>query len=370
MTNTTHPAAKSAGIAASISSAGRVLIVDDNSVNLLLLAKLAESVTGTPAVTFEDPVKAVEWCKVNEPDLILVDFMMPKMNGHDFIRAIRTLPCCDDVPIVMVTTENEKAVRHEALEIGATEFLAKPVDVPECRSRIRNLLALRHAQNLLRDEKKLLQYEVEIATAAIVERERELILRLSKAAEFRDPETGAHVQRMAHYSKLIAKRLGMPASFQQLLLEAAPMHDIGKLGIPDYILLKPGKLTDAEMAIMRHHPTIGANILEGSDIPLLQLGEEIARTHHEKFDGTGYPLGLSGENIPLSGRIVAVADVFDALSSERPYKKAWSPERAKSFLMESAGTHFCPVCVNAFIGAWDEAMEIKSTFTDTETVGY
>ena len=188
-----------------------VLIVDDNAVNLLLLATLTESVSGFPAISFDDPLKACEWCQSNTPDLILVDYMMPGLNGHDFIRNVRKLPHCMDVPIVMVTTENEKAVRHEALSLGATEFLAKPVDIPECRSRIRNLLALRHSQNLIKDRAKLLEHEVQLATAAIIERERELIVRLSKAAEFRDPETGAHVQRMAHYSRIIAKKMGLSA---------------------------------------------------------------------------------------------------------------------------------------------------------------
>ncbi|WP_245937076.1 HD domain-containing phosphohydrolase [Undibacterium pigrum] len=341
-----------------------VLIVDDNAVNLLLLATLTESVSGVPAVSFDDPVTAAEWCQSNTPDLILVDYMMPGLDGHDFIRIVRKLPHCVDVPIVMVTTENEKTVRHEALSLGATEFLAKPVDVPECRSRIRNLLALRHSQNLIKDKAKLLEHEVRQATAAIIDRERELIVRLSKAAEFRDPETGAHVQRMAHYSRIIAKKLNLSVEFQQLLLDAAPMHDVGKMGIPDHILLKPGRLNEEEMIIMRRHAEIGAVILAGSSAPLIQLGEEIARTHHEKYDGTGYPNKLVGESIPLSGRIVAVADVFDALTSERPYKKAWSDESAQQFLQDNAGSHFCPVCVAAFIESWDEVMEVKAKLLD------
>ncbi len=341
-----------------------VLIVDDNAVNLLLLATLTESVSGSPAISFDDPLKACEWCQSNTPDLILVDYMMPGLNGHDFIRNVRKLPHCMDVPIVMVTTENEKAVRHEALSLGATEFLAKPVDIPECRSRIRNLLALRHSQNLIKDRAKLLEHEVQLATTAIIERERELIVRLSKAAEFRDPETGAHVQRMAHYSRIIAKKMGLSAEFQQLLLDAAPMHDVGKLGIPDHILLKPGRLDDDELRIMRRHAEIGSVILAGSSAPLIQLGEEIARTHHEKYDGTGYPNNLAGENIPLSGRIVAVADVFDALTSVRPYKKAWSDEDARKFLQDNASSHFCPICVAAFIDAWDEVLEVKASLQD------
>ncbi|MFZ6673141.1 HD domain-containing phosphohydrolase [Undibacterium sp. Xuan67W] len=341
-----------------------VLIVDDNDINLMLLSALAESVTSLTPVTFSDPVKAVEWCNSNTPDLILVDYMMPELNGHEFIKIVRQFTHCASIPIVMVTTENEKKIRHIALNIGATEFIAKPVDVPECRSRIRNLLALRHAQTLLEDKAKLLQHEVEKATQDIRQRERELVIRLSKAAEYRDPETGAHVQRMAHYSKLIARSLGLSEEFQQMILDAAPMHDVGKLATPDYILLKPGKLDDEEMAIMRRHATIGAQILGGSDAPIIQLGEEIAGSHHEKFDGSGYPLKLVGEQIPLSGRIVAVADVFDALVSERPYKKPWPIDDARQYIINNSGKHFCPKCVDAFLNAWNGVLEIKNKFAD------
>jgi response regulator RpfG family c-di-GMP phosphodiesterase len=191
-----------------------------------------------------------------------------------------------------------------------------------------------------------------------------LVLRLSKAAEFRDPETGAHINRMALYSELIASKLELSLEFQKNLLEATPMHDVGKLATPDHILLKPGRLTDDEMTVMRRHAEIGAQILTGSSSTLLQLAEEIAGSHHEKFDGSGYPKGLVGDEIPLSGRIVAVADVFDALTSERPYKKAWPIEDAKKFLQENVGSHFCPVCANAFLNAWDEVLEIKSRFPD------
>lgn len=341
-----------------------VLIVDDNSTNLLLLAALTRSVVGHDSVTFEDPVAAIAWCETGEPDLVLVDYMMPDLNGHEFIRRFRQIAACQDVPIVMVTTENEKSVRQEALTLGATEFLSKPVDTSEFRLRVRNLLALRQAQNLLKDRAKFLQHEVDKATEAILQREGELVLRLSKAAEFRDPETGAHIVRMAHYSELIAKQLGLPAEFQKILLDAAPMHDVGKLGTPDHILLKPGRLDPDEMVIMKRHAEIGVEILANSSAPLIQLAAEIAGAHHEKFDGSGYPKGLSGEAIPLSGRIVAVADVFDALTSARPYKKAWSVEDARQYVVDNAGGHFCPKCAQAFLGAWDQVLAIKARFPD------
>ena len=342
----------------------KVMIVDDSPLNLLLMSKLAESVTGTPACTYDDPAAGLKACATAQPDLILVDYMMPGMDGHEFIRLVRRIPDCADVPIVMVTTENEKQVRQEALELGATEFLAKPIEVNEYRIRLRNLLALRRTHNLLKDQAALLQHEVERATSSIRAREKELIVRLSRAAEHRDPETGAHVLRMAHYSRLIAEKLGLTADYQALILDAAPMHDIGKLGIPDAILLKPGPLTEAEMRIMRKHPKIGARILAGSDAPSIRLAEEIAMTHHEKYDGTGYPRGLKGGEIPLAGRIVAVADVLDALTSERPYKKAWPSEEARTYIAERSGTQFCPHCVEAMLAGWEQVLEIKRSYAD------
>ena len=341
-----------------------ILIIDDNKTNLLLLSSLTESAVDRPTVMFDDPVMALYWCENNVPDLVLVDYRMPHLSGNDFIRLFRQIDGLEDVPIIMVTTENEREIRREALSLGATDFLAKPVDTSEFRLRVRNLLALRQSQTLLADRAKLLQHEVEKVTAAVLQRERELVLRLSKAAEFRDPETGAHINRMAHYSKLIANKLGLAETFQKELLEAAPMHDVGKLATPDCILLKPGRLDEDEMTIMRRHAEIGAQILAGSNSSLIQLAEEIAGAHHEKFDGSGYPRGLIGEAIPLSGRIVAVADVFDALTSARPYKKAWSMTDARQFLIDQTGIHFCPQCVNAFLDSWDEALLIKASFPD------
>jgi len=203
-------------------------------------------------------------------------------------------------------------------------------------------------------------------TKEIRERERELIFRISRAAEFRDPETGAHIQRMAHYSQVIADGYGLGPESQKLILEAAPMHDVGKIGIPDYILLKPGKLTVEEFEIMKGHARLGYELLKGSASEILRAGAEIAISHHEKFDGSGYPHGLKGEQIPILGRIVAVADVFDALTSERPYKKAWSLEAACKFLEDGRGSHFDTLCVEAFLAGWGRILDILQRFTDEE----
>jgi putative two-component system response regulator len=342
----------------------QILIVDDNTTNLVLLSALTQSVSLSRPITFEHPQQALDWCVSGVPDLVLVDYMMPCIDGHEFIRRFRAMPNKADVPIVMITTENQRQVRQTALELGATEFLAKPLDSMEFKIRVRNLLALRQAQNQLKNRNQTLAEEVRQATREIVERERELILRLARAAEYRDPETASHINRMASYSVLIARKMGCDPEFVELLALAAPMHDIGKLGIPDYILLKPGRLDADEMVIMRRHAEIGELILSGSNSPLIQLAANIAHYHHEQYSGAGYPDGLSGENIPLECRIVAVADVFDALTSNRPYKRAWSVEDARQYILDGRGQHFCPDCCDVFLAAWDEVLEIKSNFPE------
>lgn len=342
----------------------KIVIVDDNAVNLMLMVALARAATDSEPLRFDDPVAALAACRENGADLIVVDFMMPHMDGHQFIEAVRATPHLADVPVVMVTAAGQSAVRRKALEIGATDFLTKPVDSTEIKLRLRNLLQLRQAQNLLRDRAAHLAEEVRTATEAIVLREREVIVRLSRAAEFRDPETGGHIQRMAHYAASIARHLGQPESYAQALLTAAPMHDVGKLGTPDHILLKTGTLTPDELVQMRRHAEIGGRILANPDSSLLRLACEIAETHHEKFDGSGYPRGLKGEAIPLGGRIVAVADVFDALNSPRPYKKAWPVDDSRAYIEEHSGRHFDPTCVRAFVAGWDDVLAIRARFPD------
>ena len=347
-----------------------ILIVDDNAINLMLLDALAGSASDLPTVCVADPVEALHWCADHVPELVLVDYRMPNLSGSQFIGLFRRMPGMADIPIVMITTENDCAVRQEALAAGATDFLAKPVDAVEFRLRVRNLLALSQARALLADRARLLQREVATALEEVAGRERELVMRLARAAEFRDPETGAHIQRMARYSELIARTLGMPRTFQQQMLEAAPLHDVGKLATPDHILLKPGRLTDEEMAVMRRHAEHGGQILAGSASPLLQLAEQIAHAHHEKFDGSGYPRGLAGAAIPLAARIVAVADVFDALTSVRPYKRAWPMVEARAYIEQGSGNHFCTECAQAFLSAWDEVIAIHANCPDVAPPAY
>lgn len=339
-----------------------IVLVDDNPVNLALLGELVKQLDAGHAHAFSEADAALQWCLQHDPDLVIVDYMMPGLNGVDFIKRLRADPSRTDVPLLMVTANAEVQVRYDALQSGANDFLTKPLDPVEFLARSRNMLALRRGQLAMAVRASWLAEEVKRATQEIVERERDTIFRLSRAAEYRDPDTGSHVMRMAHYSKLIARRLGLTEDDQDILYRAAPMHDIGKVGIPDQVLLKPGRLDQPELEVMRDHARIGHEILQGSPSPVLQQAAVVALSHHEKFDGSGYPHGLVGKKIPLQGRIVAVADVFDALTTERPYKRPWSLERARGYLEESSGAHFDPDCVNAFLGAWHEVLAIHERF--------
>lgn len=341
-----------------------VLIVDDNATNLVLFKHIVSKLEDVQVTTFDDPVAAIAWSAENIPDLVILDYMMPVMDGLEFIRCFRGIPGYQEIPLVMITADTEGDVRQRALEHGAHDFLTKPVDKAELTARVRNLLALRFSQVQLANRAQWLTREVKKATAEIVTREKEVIFRLSRAAEYRDPETGAHLLRMSHYTRLIAGNLGLPEKEQDLLLEAAPMHDIGKVGTPDHILLKPGKLTAEELEIMRQHAVIGYEILRDSVSPLLREAAMLAWTHHEKFDGSGYPRGLKGQEIPLHGRIVAVADVFDALTSSRPYKTAWALESAVSFMQTERGAHFDPECVDALLQDWPAVLAIRERYQD------
>ncbi len=340
----------------------QVLIVDDAEINLILFEALIRRMGDCEPIKFTDAVQGLAWAQTHDVDLVIVDYMMPGLHGIDFIHQLRATKGREDVPVLMITANDQKQVLYRALDAGATDFLTKPVDKVEFMARVNNMLQLGASRKVLANRATWLAEEVRKATVEIVQRERETVVRLSKAAEYRDPETGAHILRMAHYSELIAKGLGLSLAEQELLLEAAPMHDIGKVGIADHILLKPGRLTADEFEIMKQHSTFGYEILRGSASRVLQAGAEIARAHHEKFDGSGYPNGLVGEAIPIFSRIVAVADVFDALTSERPYKKAWSLERAAEHIKASAGIHFDPECVNTLFSHWEEALEIRHRF--------
>jgi response regulator RpfG family c-di-GMP phosphodiesterase len=342
----------------------KIVIIDDTPVNLALMQALVNRVEASDTLCFSDPELGLAHCLTHQPDLMIVDYMMPVLDGLELIRRFRAEPHNTDVPILMVTAAHEKEVRYMALESGATDFLAKPIDKNEFIPRARNMLRLRQHSLMLANRANELAEAVRRATFDIHERERETVTRLAKAAEFRDPETGSHILRMAHFSAMIGRELALDSETCEMLLAAAPMHDVGKLGTPDAILLKPARLTPEEFEIMKQHASIGHEILKDSASPVLRMAAEIALTHHEKYDGTGYPRALAGDDIPLIGRIVAVADVFDALTSARPYKRAWTINDARAFLEQGRGSHFDPRCVEVFLKCWDEVLAIRERFED------
>ncbi len=342
-----------------------VLIIDDQSTGRVILEEIMRSIDPNLRIqSFSDPRVALEWAKGRPVDLILTDYKMPQMDGVEAIRRFRANPACTDVPIVVVTVVEDRDIRYRALEAGATDFINKPVDQYECRARCRNLLVLRRQQIMLRDRAQLLEQQVGEAVREVQVRERETLFRLARAGEFRDLDTGNHVLRMAKFSRLIAEKLGLLEDECDLIEFAAPMHDIGKIGIADTVLHKRGTLDSQEREVMRLHPRIGYDILKDSPSKYLRLGAVIALRHHEKFDGTGYPDALIGEDIPLEARIVAVADVFDALTSHRPYKSAWSAEDALKYLDQQRGFHFDPRCVDAFRLQLDKVLAVRNRFAE------
>ena len=344
----------------------RVVIVDDRSTARSLLEGLARTLEpGVVVDSFADPRDALAQMQRVTPDLIISDYRMPGMDGIEFTRRVRAEHRLADVPLIIVTVVEDRQIRYQALESGATDFLTRPIDPQECRARCLNLLALRRIQKMVADRAQWLEDQVMQATREVRIRERETLMKLAKAGEYRDEETGNHIIRMAKYARLIAEELRLTAMECDEIETAAPMHDIGKIGIPDLILLKPGRHTPDEQAIMRRHPLIGHAILTDSPSRYLQMGAVIALGHHEKFDGSGYPQGLAGEDIPLPARIVAVADVFDALASNRPYKRAWSFQDALNYIQSESGRHFDPVCVRAFELRIDAVATIMRDLSDT-----
>ena len=344
----------------------RVVIVDDRSTARSLLEGLARTLEpGVIVESFADPLDALERMQHTPPDLIITDYRMPGMDGIEFTRRIRAERLLTDIPVIIVTVVEDRQIRYQALENGATDFLTRPIDPQECRARCLNLLALRRSQKMVADRAQWLEEQVMQATREVRTRERETLMKLAKAGEYRDEETGNHILRMAKYARLIAEELNLTAMECDEIESAAPMHDIGKIGIPDLILLKPGRHTPEEQLIMRKHPMIGYSILADSPSRFLQMGAVIALGHHEQYSGGGYPQGLAGENIPLPARIVAVADVFDALTSHRPYKRAWSFQESLNFVQTESGKHFDPACVRAFERRIDTVAAIMRELGDT-----
>ena len=306
------------------------------------------------------------------PDVILLDIMMPGINGYEVAKRLKENDETRIIPIIMVTALKEVEDRVKSLDSGADDFLTKPVEQMELKARVASSLKVKAYNDHLRNYQKELEAEIakrtkqlEQAYRQIKEASLDTIHRLSRAAEYKDEHTGDHIQRMSRYSVAIAREMALNLRVLESILYAAPMHDIGKIGIPDRILLKPRRLEPDEWKIMKRHTTIGAQILQGSDVGFIRLAEVIALTHHERWDGKGYPRGLAKSKIPLVGRICAVADVFDALTSRRPYKEPISVEDSFSIIEEGRGIRFDPEVVDAFFAAEDEILKIKKTYPDS-----
>jgi response regulator RpfG family c-di-GMP phosphodiesterase len=325
-----------------------IMIVDDVATDGLFLSWLLAE-TGHEVINVECPLVALQRAESQNPSLVVVDYMLPKFDGVEFIRKFRAIDQQQQTPVVMVTASRRKSVRLAALEAGAIDFLVKPVDPTEWKTRVRNLLRLSGGRQKAAECEAMLPDGISQPKASAVELEVEIILRLSRAAEYRDPAGADHVKRAASIARSVAGALGFEGPFCDRIYLAMQMHDVGKLCVADAILNKPGPLTADERSAIEKHVFYGRDILAGSASELVRMGEEIAFTHHERWNGSGYPNGLLGDEIPMAGRIAAVADVYDALTSWRPYKAAWSAEDAVAHLRREAGRLFDPACVNAIL---------------------
>lgn len=321
-----------------------LLIVDDEPNNLQVLRHVLQD--DYRLLFARDGEKAIEIAGDQCPNLILLDVMMPRLNGHDTCRRLKANPRTAHIPVIFVTALADSEDEFRGFEVGAVDYITKPISASVVRARVRTHLSLVRADEL-RDSRL------------------QIIQRLGRAAEYKDNETGYHVLRMSHYAARLAQAADYGADWSEELLNAAPMHDIGKIGIPDAILQKPGKLDEVEWEIMRQHPRIGAEIIGEDPSRLLQTARRIALCHHEKWDGSGYPAGLRGEDIPLEARIVAIADVFDALTSVRPYKQAWSVDRAVELIRGEAGRHFDPQLAELFCIRIPDMLEIKARWSES-----
>jgi putative two-component system response regulator len=356
-------------------SSGRILVVDDMRTNRELMRKLLECLGHEPILA-QDGAQALARLS-SGIDLMLLDVAMPGMDGYEVARRVRAGSNCRDVPIIMVTSLSSQEHRLRAVEAGANDFIAKPVDPTELRVRIASLLKMKRAQDAVKRHEAELEAEVERRTLELKqalervaaserkahEAQLDTIRRLALAAEYRDKDTSAHIQRVSHYCVLLGERLRLSPEELKVLEYASNMHDVGKIGIPDAVLLSTQKLTVEERQIMEFHTLLGARILHNSTSPLLQMGEVIALAHHEKWDGSGYPHGLAGEEIPLYARICAIADVFDALTTKRPYKDAFSNEEAIRIMREGRGKHFDPQLLDLFLDSMDEIESIQKMYS-------
>jgi len=346
----------------------RILVVDDQDPNLRLLEAILRRAGYTNLLCLADSREVTTQFVEFQPDLILLDLHMPHQDGFAVLGGLGSLiPPGSYLPVLVLTADITAEAKQRALSGGAKDFLTKPFDPVEVVLRSQNLLETRYLHRELQDQNRVLEERVRERTQQLEEAHHEILERLAVAAEFRDDETGQHIKRVGHMSAVLARNLGLPQDQVELIERAAPLHDVGKIGIPDHILRKPGPLTPEEFEVIKAHAAIGARILSGGRFPLLRMAEEIALTHHERWDGTGYPQGLTGEAIPLSGRIVALADAFDAIISLRPYKGAQRIEEAITTIAAGAGTQFDPRVVDAFLAhtprPWDARVRAQASIT-------
>lgn len=368
--------------------ASKIMIVDDEPINVKLARKYLTMEGYANFVTTVDSRQAVDLISKESPDALLLDIMMPHVSGIDILTTLRADERWLHLPIVVLTAAHDHAIKRQAIDLGVTDFLAKPVDPTDLVPRIRNALIVKRHFDHLQKHSERLEAEVLRRTAELARSRQEVIHCLARAGEFRDDHTGRHVLRVGKYARLVAQELGWKGEELEMLEQAAQLHDIGKIGIPDSILLKPGKLGPEEYEIMQrhsvygtkiaqglprheandlcHHTEFGSRLLETTESPILALAATIALSHHEKWDGTGYPLGLVAEDIPLAGRITAVADVFDALSSKRPYKQPYTLEKSFEILKEGRGRHFDPAVLDAFFRCQYEIVQVKVQLADIE----
>ncbi|WP_417526654.1 response regulator [Marinomonas shanghaiensis] len=334
-----------------------ILIVDDTPDNIDVLAATLRNDYDLKVAT--NGKKALQIAQsVPKPEMILLDVMMPEMDGYEVCRQLKTNPITSDIPVLFVTAKANACDEEQGFALGAVDYITKPISPPRVKARVRTHIAL-YNQN------RQLQEKVKERTQSLERNRLRIIHHLGRAVEYKDNETGAHVIRMSHYSRLLAEAYGGNSEWIDMLFNAAPMHDVGKIGISDAILLKPGKLTPDEWEIMKQHTLFGAKILgDCDDDPMLKMAEVIALTHHEKWDGTGYPYGLSGDKIPLEGRIVAIADVLDALLSKRPYKEAWPLTDAIRYMEENKGKHFDPQLITYLPQIISEIEKIRAAYPD------
>ncbi len=364
----------------------RLMIVDDESINIEVVKAYLEDEGFENFITSTDSLATIDLIRRELPDIVLLDINMPGISGLEILETMQSDSQLSLIPTVILTASNDPQIKLKALRLGASDFLAKPVDPSELMLRVENVLAVKAYQDHLSQYSQKLEQQVKLRTAELLRSRQEAIHCLARAGEYRDDDTGHHVTRVGRYSALIASELGFPTEAVDLIEQAAQLHDVGKIGIPDAILHKPGKLDPTEFEIIQEHCSIGRRIINplsheesirlkthtsvgmqimgSASSPVLKLAAVIASTHHEKWDGSGYPRGIAGSAIPIEGRIVAVADVFDALSSERPYKKAFPIEKCLQILAEGRGAHFDPRVLDAFFRRQDEAIQIREEYVD------